>query len=52
MRTRGICLIRTPYQTAEHYLMAELSIGDGFSQLNRSQWQDAIDNFAKVVLKT
>jgi threonine aldolase len=52
MRTRGICLIRTPYQTSEHNLMAELSIGDGFAQLDRSEWQDAIDDFAKLVLKT
>jgi threonine aldolase len=51
MKARRICLIRTPYETAEHYLMAEISIGDAFSQLDRAQWQEAIEHFSKAVLK-
>lgn len=50
MQAKSICLIRTPYETAEHHLMAEITIGDEFSRLDRTQWLQAIEHFETDVL--
>lgn len=50
MTTQDICLIRTPYEINQQYLLAEITIGDGFYKLTKQQWQDAIQDFSRVVL--